>query len=886
VSDSSISTKAELTLRVLSGQTEQFRLLVPPQAEVRPHASEDPQKTRIQTIEIPDPRGPLRVIRLKEAITEPVLVEVQFSQPRPAGTFPPPLVQVQPIALVGAARQRGAILIAKTPDLQLTYYPRTEPQVSVNQRDLTEEERQRDPSLAAAFTYWNVVLPEQVDQPALPLLDLRVDKVREVIEARVSHTLTLTHEEGSDRLVWKLKTQIDLTPFRTPGVDALQIQLPPTGQFESDLDIQPTLLVRGVDPPDPAGRVKVLLERQVRPFSLTLEGTYHPLDAGTQETTLKLPYPVGTLDRGTEIKASVPAGEFQLVSGRSDDPSWDAATAIGKLAAPGQHTWSFKRRPEQLDLAWRSYRQELPVESVIDVFLSGRQAQVEQRLTYRSSPPPDELILRVPEEISERVRIVGLGRLRDIGERDRHGAARPGFEVWRVRVDEKKDRSSWTLRYSVPLPEAGPTGGPLRLDVPLLRPERASRVESRVRVWAPSGGAVAVVGDRWEELPIKAVPEEDSLPDLVLSGTNSDAPLSLRLGEPVAGVVAPVPIERALVRAAIAEDGAQTYRSSFLLRPRPHGTTLTLDLPGPASSLNVKMALWFADDNGSYASKEVPWKVVDDAGQTLGAGRTIRIELDPGLLTRKSAVLEIEYQLPPDLARAASGLLQSTLLPPVPRGDGGRFPIRWLVWLPGYWLPLAEKGGLAAERRWGWRGWLLGPRPVETRAEVERGFYPEGVPLRDEALAAPALIVSSFALEPLRLRHVPQQAWLVLCSLSLLGVGLGLYLLALTRPVLWPVLVVLSVAILIAGLWWPGLLANILYGCEPGALVLMVVLGVQWLLQRRYRRQVVFMPGFQRLKTGSSLIRPGSSQRPRIEPSTVDAAPAGDALEKKDGSKS
>jgi hypothetical protein len=46
---------------------------------------------------------------------------------------------------------------------------------------------------------------------------------------------------------------------------------------------------------------------------------------------------------------------------------------------------------------------------------------------------------------------------------------------------------------------------------------------------------------------------------------------------------------------------------------------------------------------------------------------------------------------------------------------------------------------------------------------------------------------------------------------------------------------------------------------------------LQWFFQRRYRRQVVFMPGFTRLATGSSLVKHGSSHRPRAEPSTVDA---------------
>jgi hypothetical protein len=54
--------------------------------------------------------------------------------------------------------------------------------------------------------------------------------------------------------------------------------------------------------------------------------------------------------------------------------------------------------------------------------------------------------------------------------------------------------------------------------------------------------------------------------------------------------------------------------------------------------------------------------------------------------------------------------------------------------------------------------------------------------------------------------------------------------------------------------------------------VLLIVIVVQWLLQRRYRRQLIFMPGFSRVAPGSSIVRGGSSHR-RRDPSTVDAPP-------------
>jgi hypothetical protein len=91
-----------------------------------------------------------------------------------------------------------------------------------------------------------------------------------------------------------------------------------------------------------------------------------------------------------------------------------------------------------------------------------------------------------------------------------------------------------------------------------------------------------------------------------------------------------------------------------------------------------------------------------------------------------------------------------------------------------------------------------------------------------------------------------------------------------------PVGAVLALAAGAATLVWPGVLAEVAYGCEPGAAVLLIVLAAQWVAHARYRRQVVFLPSFTRVKAGSSLVR-GTVSRPRGEPSTVDAMPPGNS---------
>jgi hypothetical protein len=135
---------------------------------------------------------------------------------------------------------------------------------------------------------------------------------------------------------------------------------------------------------------------------------------------------------------------------------------------------------------------------------------------------------------------------------------------------------------------------------------------------------------------------------------------------------------------------------------------------------------------------------------------------------------------------------------------------------------------------------------------------------------------------PIIITHAPQQGWLLVCSLGLLLVGLGLLLSARVqthkggRIIAWlgPLIAMLTLAIAIAALFWPTAMSAIVYGCEPGAVVLLAVLALQWLMHQRYRRQVVFLPSFSRSPSGSSLIRKTRSNRPHSsEPSTVDAPP-------------
>ena len=61
----------------------------------------------------------------------------------------------------------------------------------------------------------------------------------------------------------------------------------------------------------------------------------------------------------------------------------------------------------------------------------------------------------------------------------------------------------------------------------------------------------------------------------------------------------------------------------------------------------------------------------------------------------------------------------------------------------------------------------------------------------------------------------------------------------------------------------------LIFGAQPGLVVLALVLSFRWLLQEHYRRKLTYMPGFTRIQAGSSLLK----SHPR-EAATI-AAPSG-----------
>jgi len=175
------------------------------------------------------------------------------------------------------------------------------------------------------------------------------------------------------------------------------------------------------------------------------------------------------------------------------------------------------------------------------------------------------------------------------------------------------------------------------------------------------------------------------------------------------------------------------------------------------------------------------------------------------------------------------------------------------------------------EEQWGWSGWTLAPLPALSPTALEQWVQ------KSDRITANSERASSYLAwqtgpEPLQLAQVPRRAWMLLCSLVALGIGFILLFAPLSRLVFWLCLLAVGISGIALEFLWPGALAAVAVGCEPGFLVLLLFVGIYAAFQHRSRRRVVLMPGFTRLKSSSSSIVSGETTR-RREPAPVSDSP-------------
>lgn len=831
VTDVTLITDVELSLQVLRGETREWHIRMPPQMvpEVREPRLQD---ERIDGIDLPDAKNPVLKIRLKEPSAEPLKVVFQVRQARgktaiPVGLFP----------VANAQRQRGTIGVSAPPDLRLRFFPRGD----VLRRDISEESRREN--AVAEFSYGNLPTSANPTQPAQAPLEILVEEIKGIVEARVEHTLAVA-DQG-----WRVTTRVLVTPVRT-RVDHLDVELPVGFELDQDVGATPAELVDTVVVAPGLGKGRVarirLVKEQTQPFAVTLP-LLGPAGADARNEVLELPRPLQTQDRGGQVTVVLPEGRELTSLGQGPE---------APLPGERQHTWRSERFPVRVEFGWRPHRPELAVNAVADVTVAGKQVNVQHRFNFQFGQTARKQVrLAIPDVIADRLKVREGGTLEPNGLVTLAGGGKE--QVLALEYSFVPGAVAAEPRDEETMPAPEPTGAGWRFRVPLVRVDGATQSETKVRVWTDPGTLAAASQGPWEERATEVVADRKAtLPALVLRSASLDHPLTLALKEPAANPLAAVVLEHALIQAAV-EGENQTYRARFWVRL--NARALDIEFPAPVALLNPYLLL-----NG----KKLPrFRTLGPNNQESESGTILRLQVEPELYPELT-LLEIWYKVP---AGATKGGTNWTLTfsPPTLRAALSLGPVYWQVEAPAGWVPVYQSGNGAPGQRWVWRGGLLTPVPAAPAAPpVSAGSSPEP-PANEEDFRA-SLASLQTALKPLDVVQAPRQLWLFACSALLLAVGLGLSFAPWLRTYLVLSLLVLGVAGALAAVWCPGTLPALLYGCEPGLAVLVVVWVVQWTLHQRYRRQVVFMPGFTRVKAGSSLIRRDSNNRPKAEPSTVD----------------
>jgi hypothetical protein len=938
IQEGQVLTTADLALTDLRGKAREWQVWVPAGAKLEIKTPPGLTGEIIAPVSAKSPH----VIRLSEPTSEKFHVLAQVSHARPLTRLP-----VGPFSVLDAYRQQGTMTIKGTPEamrgLKPVYYRRGE----VVEREVPKEPAAAD--TIAVFKYWNMLPPEGRDQgkskkakgkkeesyspssfylfpftlglPPAPL-DIELQPIKGAVETQVEHTLQLKQVQDG----WQILavTRIHAKPVHD-GVDYLEVQLPrprPEGlglmalappQFPGavpwavlGLAAQPNWPVRvprdyeleGEDGaaaaelvlpadkgPDPLKdrRAGIKLHRFLsKRFTVVLTGTYS-LPGGIQRARLELPRPAGVLDRGAKVTFEVEGNLEVALNERPAPSSLFGIPVIGEENRPAhrqRQTVLWQRTPAFAALAWKPYRPDLGVRTVADVTFRPQNAHVRQDFTLASSEPPDAaaakhrstapLALHVARAIRG-LTISGGGKLQLLDEEKQ--------TAWIVPSTEGAALEQFVAAFDFLLPDSEKDGEDLaklgrQFEVPLLWAEAATRTDTRVRFWCDSGTVPLFVQPEaaagpWRDQGTDLLPGRNSLPALVVATDLPNPPLRVRLQEAAVTLPQAVVLEQGLIQATVDEDGTEYYRVRFLIA-RLNMHHIDVEFPAPPAGLMLQVAL---------DHKRLPWYLLEFPSPP--GGNVVRLAVDPGLYSH-AVVLDVTYRLAAGRS-LGSWPWRNSLLPPLIRNAVLFGRVHWEIKLPARLVGFVLGDDAYGARQRDWSGWSSS-EPMSKSAELEPRLVVSG----SQALGIePSIVCWRTSLAPLTLVRMPWQIWFLVCSGLVLGGGLGVSLVPWRRLAVGLTALAVALGLGAVSLLWPAALPYVLFGCLPGAALLFLLLTVQWMVHRQYRRQVVFMPGFTRLQSGSSLIRTGGPAtsvpleeaegrvregRPR-EPSTIDAGP-------------
>jgi hypothetical protein len=850
-----IELSGELVLEDAKNPLRQWQLLLPAQVKVAPALG-----SAEFTWTPPQGKSNVHVIKLTEPADKVTLsLQAQYARTQPQQKLP-----IGPFLVQGTTAQ-GTILIQQAPGALrgqgLLYhpygeiFPRNPPKAPAGVDNL------------AQFSFWNAPFSGKSLSPTKASLEVEWRTEKGQIEASVEHEVKLRENHGQ----WFVEVDSRfLMQSGNAAVDTLDLQVPaPTYPELLWLGVQPhlgipaalrwpvalaprpafPLLVTVTDdggiidipPADAKRRVRLKLltrpagkEFVVKAKSLLLA----PGDAN--RFRVELPKLFGVLDRGAKITVLAPPGQELLVGPRGQPEP-----------VPDKYEQSLEQMPALVELAWRGSQRERLARAVADIVVREHTMHVRQTLILSTATwsggatQTGQLALRLPAPG------FAFSTLNDVPR-----LSSDKLVAWIKLPPDIKGTLEIPLEYDVPIAKES---GAASTAVPLLWPEAATSRDAKLRVWTEPGvtPTLAGLGSIWMERPIEEGPAPGMWPALVAAGIGPTLPVSLQFDQSAGHRLPALVADRSLIQVRIDDDGSQNYRCRYVVR-KFSASSLDVDLP---------ISWEQAQPHFRVAGKEVGGvKVVDPLRNR------VRVPLAPQLYPQPVS-FEITYHIPSGQGEGKRSW-QTPLSPPRFEGDAVFGPTRWQVGFSGNQMPLVA-GALVVDYRWGMHGWLLSPTRAASGGDLEAWIGSNDSGDNDGVTWWRSTAV------PERIYHFSRPFWMVLCSGATLVLGMCILLTPLPRFALGVIVLLVGVALVFLALFHDYVLASFFMGCQPGIVVLAIVGLVQWALQERQRRQLVFTPTFARVPQGSTVIR--SQGKPPRDPSTIDAPTAGPGSVKSTG---
>ncbi len=866
VDETHVNMTAVLTLEDSRSQTDVWRLLLPPSAKIE--VKEPAGLTHVW--KTPDEKTPYHELKVSAPSAEPWQVTVQVRVPRPnIGQRVP----VGPFCVLGAFHQQGTIHVKVPAD------------VSFGQRVLFTRNgdvfQVKNSDVESAFQYSTPMISDKNFKAMQSLkapveLEWRFDKNQ--FESNVEHAIKM-RAAGP---VWEFEqtTRIHLKAVYS-AINAVDVKLPairtrgpepfvmpmPGAAFPGALPWAAMALafqsaVAQADEPividdqnarlqmhtlDTAGNARILWQRgPAKQMTIIIKSVLR-LPNYIRGTRIELPRPVSTLDRGTKLTLQTDDG-IEILYGPpgAEEP----------VPQRNQFDSVWEQSPASFDFSWRSFEPETVTQAILDVQLHENTAQVAQTLWL---PPPRENIrqdlrtgqiaLRLPEGVKN-VEVKGVAVLPN------QDAVRR--LLWLKIPRDAAEKVEVRLRYDLALTALPRDAGSARaiLNVTPIWQTTVAIKDLKVRVWSLTGAKPRLADELagrgiWNERGVEIVPGKDQLPTLVLQGVGADLPLSLLIDRTNAARSTSLVVDRALAEIRFNGDGSQYCRMRYLVRKYPVAF-IDVELPAPQSRLLEPPVF-------KIGKLSIPANLVD------AQEKIVRLRLPADILD-SSRLFEISYTIPAS-ALEDSGVIYSTLPAPILQGDVAIGQTRWIVTTATPMIGAAFGANVRPDVTLGFRGWLPTPEPSLTTADAE--YWLTGV----KSATPGEPVTYSFtqpSASPSAIIRMSRSAWLLVCSGLLVLIVLGAYAAPISRLAFWMVILALAIVVLAVALQLPGFMPAILFGIQPGVVVTSIFIAILWTIEERYRRQLIFLPGFSRTKQGSTMSRGKSGVRPR-EASTLDS---------------